>query len=350
MTDAGQLSAVASPAKLALDVHGGDFGLAVTLPAAVLALQSDPLLEIILVGQKDAIESHLGAGWRDRGKRLRIAHAADILLADAKPSEVLRRGRDSSLWQALQLVASGQADACVSGGSTAALVTAGVKLIGMLPGIYRPALMACMPNAVGVTAILDLGANVDVSARQLVQFAVMGSVTAEVADGVTRPRVGLLNVGHEDSKGHGVVREAHNELKLLPLNYQGFIEGNDLFTGKVDVAVCDGFAGNLLLKSSEGLARMLLGEFRSALGATLLSRLGAVLAGPSLRRVLAPLDPSTHNGAPLLGLNAVVLKSHGGADVKAMSGAILKAGREARRRVPEKIAASIRSFQVEKES
>ena len=210
--------------------------------------------------------------------------------------------------------------------------------------------MAYLPNAAGVTAMLDLGANMNATARQLVQFAVMGSVTNQIADGVERPRIGLLNVGHEEGKGPDVIREAHNELKSLPLNYLGFIEGNDLFTGAVDVAVCDGFAGNLVLKSSEGVARLLLGQVRAALGATMMSRLGAALARPSLRSALAPLDPSAHNGAPLLGLRAVVLKSHGGANVSAMTRAILEAGREARRRVPQQIEASIRAFHVETES
>lgn len=254
------------------------------------------------------------------------------------------------MWQALQIVADGRAGACVSGGGTAALMTLGVKLVGMLAGIQRPALMAHVPHPAGHTGMLDLGANLRVSARQLVQFAVMGSVTAEVADGIERPRVGLLNVGHEDGKGHEVVREAHAELGNLPLNYVGFIEGNDIFSGRVDVAVCDGFAGNLVLKASEGLARMLFAELQRTLRSTAMSRLGALLARPALRRMLAPLDPSEHNGAPLLGLNRVVVKSHGGADTKAMTRAILEAGREARRGVPGKIEASIRAFQLETEA
>jgi glycerol-3-phosphate acyltransferase PlsX len=269
---------------------------------------------------------------------------------DAKPVAALRRGSGSSMWHALQLLADGEAGACVSGGGTAALMTLGVRLVGMLPGIQRPALMAQVPTARGHTGMLDLGANVDVNARQLVQFAVMGSVTAQVADGIDQPRVALLNVGHEDSKGHDVVREAHRQLKSLPLNYLGFIEGHDIFSGKVDIAVCDGFAGNLILKSSEGLVRMLLGELRDAFASSVISRLGALLAARALRRKLARLDPSAHNGAPLLGLNAVVLKSHGSADVKAMLHAILEAGREARRRVPERIGASIRAFHLEAEA
>ena len=337
-------------ATLSLDVHGGDHGLGIILPAAIQALQVDPQLRIILVGQQDSIETALGKARMDCGSRLSLRHAPDRLAADAKPGEVLRRGQNSSMWRALQLVADGEAGACVSAGSTAALMTLGVKLIGMLPGIQRPALMARVPDARGHTSMLDLGANLAVSARQLVQFGVMGAVTAQVADGINRPRVGLLNVGHEDSKGHEVVRAAHQQLKELPLNYVGFIEGHDLFSGNIDVAVCDGFVGNLILKSSEGLARLLLSELRHALGSNTRSRLAAWLAGPALQGLLAHLDPSTHNGAPLLGLNGVVLKSHGNADRNAMTRAIVEGGNEARRGVPEKIAASIRAFQLEMEA
>jgi glycerol-3-phosphate acyltransferase PlsX len=195
--------------------------------------------------------------------------------------------------------------------------------------------------------MLDLGANLNVTAQQLVQFAVMGAVTAQEVEGLAEPRVGLLNVGHEDGKGHDIVRDAHARLKELPLNYLGFIEGHDIFDGTVDIAVCDGFAGNLVLKSTEGLARMLLGEFRAALGSSLLTRAGAALAGPALKRMLARLDPAAHNGAPLLGLNGVAVKSHGGSECKGLTRAILEAGREARRQVPRRIEASIHEYQLE---
>ena len=339
----------AESTTLAIDAHGGDHGLVVTVPAAVAALKADPRLDVVLVGRESEIGSVLESFTSRTNGRLHVLDAPDVLSMDAKPATVLRRGHDSSMWRALELVTRGEADACVSGGSTAALMTLGVKLVGLLAGIQRPALMGRVPRSGRHTAMLDLGANLQVSARQLTQFAVMGAVTAEVADGIERPRVGLLNVGHEDGKGHEVVREAHTALKSLPLNYIGFIEGNDIFSGAVDVAVCDGFAGNLILKSSEGLARMLVAEFRRALSSTPLSRLGALLAGSAIRRMLAPLDPSEHNGAPLLGLNRVVVKSHGGADCRAMSRAILEAGREARRGVPGKIEASIRAFQLETE-
>jgi glycerol-3-phosphate acyltransferase PlsX len=340
---------VSKPEKtvLALDAHGGDQGLAVSVPGALAALESDQGLEIHLVGNEGELTSALEKVGSAARERLRIHPAATVLAVDASPADVLRRGRDSSLWKSFERVAAGQASACVSSGSTSAMMVSGVKLLGTLTGIQRPALMAYAPSLGGHTGLLDLGANLRVSARQLVQFAVMGSVTAAEADGRDNPRVGLLNVGHEDSKGHDVVREAHAILQDLPLNYVGFIEGHDIFGGTVDIAVCDGFSGNLVLKSSEGLARMFLQELRSAFNSNPASRLGGMMAAPSLRRMLARLDPAAHNGAPLLGLNGVAVKSHGGTDVAGLTRAILEAGREARRQVPRRIEASIHEYQLE---
>jgi len=332
---------------LALDAHGGDQGLDVSVPAALGALVRDERLHILLVGQGGALEAALYAHGGAGNDRLECIEAAGILPMDVKPAAVLRRGRDSSLWKAFELVADGAADACVSGGSTAAMMVTGVRVLGLLEGIQRPALMAWVPNTDGYTGLLDLGANLQVSARQLVQFAVMGSVTAELAEGIERPRVGLLNVGHEDGKGNELVREAHAMLAELPLNYRGFIEGHDIFAGSVDVAVCDGFTGNLILKSTEGAARLILRHIRSALKENLRARAGGVLAAPTLRRVVARLDPSAHNGAPLLGLRSVAVKSHGGADLPGMTRAILEAGREARRQVPRTIETSIHNYNLE---
>lgn len=336
---------------LALDAHGGDQGLDVSVPAALKALEFDENLRIILVGDESKIETLLAGASSSSmaGSRARISiqGADSVIPMDAKPAAILRRGKASSMWNAFELVAGGQADACISGGSTAAMMVLGVKLIGTLPGIQRPALMAYVPNIKGYTCLLDLGANLNVSARQLVQFALMGSVTASLAEGVEPPRVGLLNVGHEDSKGHDLVRDAHGMLNALPLNYVGFIEGHDIFNGTVDIAVCDGFVGNLILKSSEGLARMMMKDLQATLNESWASRLGALLARPALRRLLVRRDPSSHNGAPLLGLNGVAIKSHGGADCTAMTRAILEAGREARKQVPKRIEASIRKYHLE---
>jgi glycerol-3-phosphate acyltransferase PlsX len=332
---------------LALDAHGGDQGLAVSVPAALAALKADPGLQICLVGREGELEKALSRSGSAHLRRLEIYPAATELATDATPADVLRRGRESSMWKAFERVASGQASACVSCGNTSAMMVTGVKLLGTLPGIQRPALMAYAPSLGGQTGLLDLGANLEVRAKQLVQFAVMGSVTARQADGLASPRVGLLNVGHEDSKGHAIVREAQAMLQDLPLNYTGFIEGHDIFAGTVDIAVCDGFAGNLVLKSAEGLARMFLSEVRDALDSNLASRMGGWLAAPSLRRMVARFDPAAHNGAPLLGLNGVAVKSHGGTDIAGLTRAILEAGREARRQVPRRIEASIHEYQLE---
>lgn len=337
-------------ATIAIDAHGGDQGLLVSIPSAIQALREDPRVRLVLCGREDEISKALGDLDVAVSDRLEIAHAASSLAMDAKPSTALRAGNASSMGRAIELLATGKADACVSSGSTAALMTLSVKQLGLLPGIERPAIMAHVPNGSDFTGMLDLGANLQVSPRQLAQFAVMGAVTAEIADGIDNPRVGLLNVGHEDSKGHEGVREASEMLRTLPLNYIGFIEGHDIFSGKVDVAVCDGFTGNLILKSNEGLARMLVSELRRTLDSSLMSRLGAWLASSALRSMLAQIDPAAHNGAPLLGLNGVVVKSHGGSNVKATTRAILEAGREARRKVPEKIGVSMRMFQMEKEA
>lgn len=334
---------------LALDAHGGDRGLDVSVPAALSALEQDSRLQLILVGDRDAIGLALEKADVSAALvgRLDVHHADSVIPMDAKPAHVLRRGRDSSMWKAFELVAADCAQACISGGSTAAMMATGVKVLGMLDGIQRPALMGWLPNRYEFTGMLDLGANINVSANQLTQFAVMGSVTATEAEGIENPRVGLLNVGHEDSKGGALVQQAHDCLQELPLNYCGFIEGHDIFAGTVDIAVCDGFAGNLVLKSTEGLARMMLNEFSAVFADTVASHADAITAGPALKRTLARLDPSTHNGAPLLGLKRVAIKSHGSSDLGGMTRAILEAGREARRQVPGRIEALIHEYKLE---
>jgi len=323
---------------------------AVCVPAAVTALEAEPAIRMILAGNPAEIESQLQGLNPSLRERIEIEPASSVLANDAKPAAVLRRGKDSSMWNAFATVAEGRANACISAGSTAAMMVLGVRLIGMLPGIERPALMAYLPTMRGSTGLLDVGANMNVSAEQLVQFAVMGAVSARNVARSDEPSIGLLNVGHEDSKGHDLVRKAHEMLNELPLNYTGFIEGHDLFEGKVDIAICDGFAGNLVLKSSEGLARMFVQELKSALQENPVSKLGAMLAGPSLRRWLARRDPSAHNGAPLLGLNGVAIKSHGSADGRGLTQAILEAGREVRRQVPERIGNSIQKYHLETQS
>ncbi len=337
---------------LALDAHGGDFGPAVTVPAALDILAGQPKLEILLCGIPEEVAPALEKYRSERGfqgcfERLETIDATHALASDARPVAALRRGKGSSLWLALEQVASGRANACVSAGSTAAMLALGVKLLGMLPGIERPALMSRIPSASGHTSLLDLGANLNVSANQLVQFAIMGSVACPVDGQAGQPKVALLNVGHEDSKGDSVVKEAHAMLKELPINYTGFIEGHDIFAGIADVAVCDGFSGNLILKSGEGLASMFFRHLDLAMQSGLLAKIGAMLVRASMKRTLARFEPSKHNGAPLLGLRGVVVKSHGSANREALGHAILEAVVEAQRQVPQLIESKINDYSIE---
>ncbi|MCW8926981.1 MAG: phosphate acyltransferase PlsX [Xanthomonadales bacterium] len=337
---------------VALDAHGGDFGPVVTVPAALQVLSTHPGLKILLSGTTDQLnpllDKHAASGQYGQClERLEVCEASHALAPDARPVAALRRGKGSSLWLALELVAEGRAGACVSAGSTAALLALGVKLLGMLPGIERPALMSPIPSASGHTYLLDLGATLNVSANQLVQFAIMGAVACSDKCSANPARVALLNVGHEDGKGDTVVREAHAMLRELPINYRGFIEGHDLFAGKADVAVCDGFTGNLILKSGEGLAAMFFQHLESALGQGALARVGGMLAGRSLKRALARFEPAKHNGAPLLGLQGVVVKSHGNAGRKAMANAILEAVKASERLVPQRIETMINEYSIE---
>ncbi len=337
---------------LALDAHGGDFGPEVTIPAALDALAKQPELKILLCGIRQEVTPVLKkysveSGYEHCFERLTVIDATHALDSDARPVTALRRGKGSSLWLALEQVANGRASACVSAGSTAALLALGVKLLGMLAGIERPALMSRIPSASGQTNLLDLGANLNVSANQLVQFAIMGSVACPMEAVSGQPKVALLNVGHEDNKGDTVVKEAHAMLKELPINYTGFIEGHDIFAGKADVAVCDGFSGNLILKSGEGLARMFLQHLDLAMKTGLLAKMGAFLAAKSIKRTLARFEPCKHNGAPLLGLRGVVVKSHGNANSEALGYAIVEAVVEAERQIPQLIEAMINDYSIE---
>jgi len=337
---------------LALDAHGGDFGPSVTIPAVLDVLASHPDLQVLVCGIAAEISPILEkyrqqSDFESCFKRLTCIDASHALAADARPVAALRRGKGSSMWLALEQVASGQASACVSAGSTAALLALGVKLLGMLRGIERPALMSRVPSASGHTSLLDLGANLNVSAYQLVQFAIMGSVACPLDGVVGEPKVALLNVGHEDNKGDSVIKEAHAMLNELPINYTGFIEGHDIFAGKADVAVCDGFSGNLILKSGEGLAQMFFSHLDSAFKAGFLARLGGLLSRSSLKRTLARFEPAKHNGAPLLGLRGVVVKSHGNADREAMAHAIIEAVTEAERQIPQRIESMINEFSID---
>jgi glycerol-3-phosphate acyltransferase PlsX len=322
--------------RLAIDVNGGDFGPDVTVAAACEAVATRNHIELILVGTADSDLQALSALSSGQRKRIHFEKADDILDSGVGPVAALRAGNKSTMGRAIELVSSGQAEACISAGSTTALIALGMRMLGTLPGIKRPALMARVPSSNGFTSLLDLGANLNVDAQGLVQFAIMGAVSRAGNDAESCS-VGLLNVGHENSKGHSVVKEAHGQLSGMALNYKGFIEGNDIFSGHIDVAVCDGFTGNLVLKSSEGLARLLFSEISQGLKSSLLSRMGAFFARPAMRNRLARFRPEQHNGAVLLGLNGVVVKSHGSANTEATLQAILEASDKAGKQVPEQI-------------
>ncbi|PHX40246.1 phosphate acyltransferase [Pseudomonas sp. NZIPFR-PS5] len=316
---------------------GGDFGPRSIVQACVACLLATPSLHLTLVGQsfllEDLIARHSGV---DRS-RLHVVHAGEIITMDERPSQALRGKPDSSMRVALGLLAEGKAHACVSAGNTGALMALSRFVLKTLPGIDRPAMVAAMPTRSGYCQLLDLGANVDCTAEHLYQFAVMGSVAAE-ALGVVRPRVALLNVGTEDIKGNQQVKLAAGLLQAAPaLNYIGFVEGDGLYRGEADVVVCDGFVGNVLLKSSEGLALMIGERIEGLFRRNVLSRLVGLMARPVLGQLKADLAPARHNGASFLGLQGIVVKSHGSADAQGFQSAIQRALIEIQENLPQRL-------------
>ncbi len=319
---------------------GGDFGPEVTVPAAIQALSEFNDIELVLVGDRDTLEQHLSQlGATDRA-RLRIIHATQVVEMDESPALALRNKKDSSMRVAIDMVKSGQAQACVSAGNTGALMATAKFVLKTLPGVDRPAICTALPSLGGHTHILDLGANIDCSAAQLFQFAAMGSALARAVDGGT-PRVGILNVGAEAIKGSPVVKEAGAMLDESDLNYIGFIEGDDIYSDRVDVVVCDGFVGNVLLKTSEGLAKMIYTYIKEEFMRNPFTKLAGLCARPVLKAFLRRIDKRRYNGASLLGLKGVVIKSHGGADVFAYANAIKIARVEAQQNIPDKIGAEV---------
>ncbi len=323
---------------ISLDAMGGDHGLSVTVPAAIRALDSHPSLNLILVGDETALRQALAKNGRQPDARIRLQHASQVVEMHEPPSQALRGKKDSSMRVAINLVKDGAADACVSAGNTGALMATARFVLRTLPGIERPAICGQMPTVKGIsTRVLDLGANVDSTPEQLFQFAVMGSVLCSEVTGINSPSVGLLNVGEEEIKGNERVKAAAKLLADSDLNYQGFVEGDDIFAGSVDIVVCDGFVGNVSLKSSEGVARMITHYLRGAFMRTLWTRLLAMLVRPVLRDFRARIDPRNYNGASLLGLKGCVVKSHGGADEVSFANAIDEAVREIEHQVPSRI-------------
>jgi glycerol-3-phosphate acyltransferase PlsX len=336
---------------VAIDAMGGDHGPHVTIPAALKALEADNELNIVLVGLSDAIEAELKAQKARTSPRLRIHHASEVVTMDESPQSALKNKKDSSMRVAINLVKSGEANACVSAGNTGALMATARFVLKTLPGIDRPAIAGVFPSQKGMTYILDLGANADCTAEQLLQFAVMGSMLVSCVEHIENPTVGLLNIGTEDIKGNEVVKQAGELLRASHLNFHGNVEGNDIFKGTTDVVVCDGFVGNVALKASEGLAQMMGRFLTQEFKRNWLTKLMAIACMPVLRAFKRRLDPRRYNGASFLGLRGIVVKSHGGADSFSFLHAIHTAVEESRngvlRRITEQLEIEhIQSHQV----
>lgn len=324
---------------------GGDFGPSVTVPAAALALRQHPDLSFLFYGRQDQIAPLL-----DREPALKrvstIIHSDKVISSSEKPSAALRSGKDSSMRLAIESVKAGTAQGIVSAGNTGALMAIAKLVLRCLPGIQRPAIASVLPSMKRDTVMLDLGANIFCDAEILVQFAVMGAVYARTVNGVPEPTVGLLNVGTEDSKGNDQVRGAATILSQvrLPGRYAGFVEGNDIAKGTVDVVVTDGFTGNVALKVAEGVGALTSHILKESLKSTVLSIAGAVLASGALRRVKARFDPRTYNGGMFLGLDGICVKSHGGMDAYGFSQAILVASRMIRNDYNQRVSLEIQQI------
>ncbi len=324
--------------RIAIDAMGGDHGPPAVVPAAVAALRKHANLHVVLVGDEAILTTALSTEQGVPSTRVSIRHATQQVEMDESPSQALRTKKDSSMRVAIDLVKEGEADACVSAGNTGALMAKARFVLKMLPGIDRPAICCALPAMQGHSHVLDLGANVDSSPEQLLQFALMGAALTSAVDNKPAPSVALLNVGEEEMKGDGRVKEAAMLISQSNLNYVGFAEGDAVFKGSVDVIVCDGFVGNIALKASEGVGRMFLHFAKEEFLRTPLTRLAAWVSGPVLKAAVRRIDPRRYNGASLLGLRGIVIKSHGSADQVSFAYAIDEAVLEVEKRVPHLIS------------
>ena len=325
---------------------GGDRGLQVTVPAAEAALREHPDLSLILVGRRDDVGAELKRlGCREDG-RLTVHHASEVVGMDEPPAQALRSKKDSSMRVAINLVKSGAAQACVSAGNTGALMATARFVLKTLPGIDRPAIITAWPTMHGHVHVLDLGANVDSTPQQLLQFGIMGSLLVGAIEHNPAPKVCLLNIGVEDIKGNETVKKASELFRQSGLNYGGYVEGDEIFTGTADVVVCDGFVGNVAMKASEGLARMIAQLMREAFTRNVFTRMAGLIAMPAMRSFRKRVDPRRYNGASLVGLNGIVIKSHGSADSYGFQNAIRVALAAIRNQVPQIMGSRISSMQV----
>jgi glycerol-3-phosphate acyltransferase PlsX len=315
---------------VAIDCMGGDHGPHVTVPAALDYLRRVEGVNVILVGLQDAITAELRKLKADAEPRLAVQHASEVVSMDESPAVALRSKKDSSMRVAVNLVKDGTAHACVSAGNTGALMAISRFVLKTLPDIERPAICSVLPTRKGHTYMLDLGANVDCTAEHLLQFGVMGATLVSSVEHKEQPSIGLLNIGAEDIKGNEVVKRAAELLRASGLNFYGNVEGDDIYKGTTDVVVCDGFVGNVALKTSEGLARMLGAYLREEFNRNVVTKLAGVVALPVINAFKRRIDPRLYNGASLLGLRGIVVKSHGAADRLSFRVAIGRAVEEAR--------------------
>jgi phosphate acyltransferase len=330
--------------KIAIDAMGGDFGPSVTVPAAHKAITQYSDIELTLVGQQELLQAELQKLGLQNNDRIKVHHASEVVGMDESPAVALKKKKDSSMRVSINLVKDNSVDACISAGNTGALMATGKFVLKTIPGISRPAICTALPTITGHTHMLDLGANIDCTPEHLLQFAIMGSVLSASVDEKENPSIGLLNIGSEAIKGNEIVKQASQLISNTRLNYHGFIEGNDIYTGKVDVVVSDGFVGNVSLKTAEGLAGMVTTVLKKAFKKNLFTKIAALIALPVLNSVKKTLDPRQYNGASLLGLNGIVIKSHGSADVDSFFNAIKIASIEIDKSVPARINQEIEQY------
>ncbi len=333
---------------IAIDAMSGDHGPGVTVPASLRALEKYPELKLILVGDQRILGEELDRHGGSPGDRLVLQHATQVVAMDEPPSSALRGKKDSSMRVAINLVKEGEAKACVSAGNTGALMATARFVLKTLEGIDRPAIITALPTIRGHSHVLDLGANIDSSAEVLYQFALMGSVLTSAVDNIPSPTVGLLNIGEEEIKGNEQVKEAAKLLSTSGLNYIGYVEGDDIYKGTADVVVADGFVGNVALKTSEGVAKMISHYMKQEFKRNIFTKLAGLIALPVLNAFRKRIDPRAYNGASLVGLRGIVIKSHGSADVFSFTTAIGEAVLEVEKNVPEKIREQLGSLLEER--
>ena len=329
--------------KVSIDASGGDFGFPVTVKAGINALSVYKDLKLNFVGDEIGIQKELNkySVYKTFIDRIAITHASEVINMDDSPSTALRHKKDSSMTVAINLIRDGVVDACVSAGNTGALMAIARFVLKTIEGVDRPAIMGSFPTVNGHIHVLDLGANVDSKPETLLQFAIMGSIAVQNTENIPNPTIGLLNVGVEEMKGHDRIQDTAELLKASSLNYSGFVEGDDIYKGVVDVIVCDGFEGNIALKASEGVANLFSYFLKKSFNRNFLTKMVALLAKPIMNNFKSHVDPGQYNGASLLGLKGVVVKSHGNADVDSYFQAIKEAYLEAHAKITDKISAQL---------